>query len=505
MRRSAALLLAGILTIALCACGEEPPAVVTDTPPAVAESVRIPKPFSLAYDPVEELHPLYANSRVNRMLIPLVYEGLYALDGSFAPVPVLAAGSEVSGDGLTWTVTLKEGLCFSDGTPLTAGHVADTLNTARKSGYYADRLGDIRSVRASGDGVIITLTRANGALPALLDVPVLLEGGDPAPLGTGRYRFAESGEGLKLVANYNHGGELPYNTIPLAPVSDTAALTAAFDGGACSAVITDFASVYSPGYSCNFESWDYPSPDLIYVGFRASGGPCASPSVRRAISLAADRTAMVKRDLSGRGDETVLPIHPLSAGADAAPGYDPEGAAACLDEGGYVLSDEDGLRHKGRSVLSLTLLVNSDSPVKTAMAERLAEELRGLGAEVDLRSLPWKDYLAALTAGDFDLYIAEVRLTGDFDPAELLLGGLNYGGYTHRELTAALNAWRAASGEERTAAGETLWAVFAEEMSIAPICFKRESLLVRWDTVEGLHPIWGDPFHQMEQWQPVLE
>lgn len=507
MRRVTALLLAGLLTLTISACGEEPPAAVSDPLPTVSETPAEPKPFALAYDPEAGLHPIRDTGRVNRVLVPLVYEGLYGLDGTFAPQPVLAQGAEVSDDGLVWTVTLKEGVCFSDGTALTAGHAADSLNAARKSTLYGERLSDVRSVRAVDGAVIITLTRPNGALPALLDVPVVLEVGGAAPLGTGRYRYAETDGGLTLMINYNSGGTLPYGEIPLVPVTTTGETVAAFDAGRYSAAVADLSSAYTPGYSCSYEAWDYATPDLIYVGFRTYSGPCADPSVRRAVSCAADRLSMVKEDLSGRGDGAVLPIHPAHSEYSASAGleYDPAAAAALLEDAGYVRIGEGGLRYRGSKVLAFTLLVNSDNAAKTAMARRLAEQLQALGAEVTLRSLPWKDYLSALSRGEFDLYIGEVRMTGDFDPTELLSGSLNYGGYAGWELLNALDGWRAASGEERAAAAEAFWTEFAGEMPVAALCFKQESLLVRWDTVRSISPIWGDPFHGMEYWEPVTE
>lgn len=73
------------------------------------------------------------------------------------------------------------------------------------------------------------------------------------------------------------------------------------------------------------------------------------------------------------------------------------------------------MRRRGNTALSLRLVVNRDSTIKTAIAGQLAQDLQALGAEVTVEELGWADYTAALAAGDFDLYLGEVRLTGDFD------------------------------------------------------------------------------------------
>lgn len=508
MRRGTALLLAAALALALCACGGQ----AAPESPAPTESPGQPparaKAFSLAYDPEAGLDPIAGDSQVNRALSPLVFQGLYELDGRFQPRPVLAGDAAVSGDGLTWTVTVKSGLRFSDGTPLTAAHAAASLERARSSALYGGRLSQISSVKAVEDAVVITLSAPNGALPALLDIPVALEGEDGLPLGTGRYCFTEDGDGLSLTANPCYDGALPYDVIGLYPVSGTDARIAAFDSGAVTAVTADFSSAYALGYSCDCEVWDYAAPELLYVGFRASGSPCASPLVRQALSRAFDRAAVVRTPLSGRADEAALPVSPLheeyGAGAAAELGYDPAAAAELLAQAGYVLK-EDGLLYSGRTALALTLLVNSDNPRRVAAAELLAGSLAELGITVTVSRLPWQDYLAALAAGRFDLYLGQVRLPGDFDVTELLTGSLNYGGYASEELTAALAARKGAVGEARGQAAEELWALFVREAPVAPLCFTRSSLLVRWGVVEGLSPTWGDPFHGMEDWRSVAE
>ena len=131
----------GVL-LALSGCGEPEP-VPTPTPSPEPSPTQTPQPparFSLGYDTAASHHPITGESQVNQELTGLVYQGLYELDNTFTPQPVLAQSAAVSGDGLVWTFTLKPGAAFSDGTPLTAQHGADSLNAARAAPLYAQRL-----------------------------------------------------------------------------------------------------------------------------------------------------------------------------------------------------------------------------------------------------------------------------------------------------------------------------------------------------------------------------
>ena len=510
MRRLASLLLAACLALSLTGClaqEEEPPAPSESPSAAPSDSPKTLR-FSLGYDPTASLHPITGTSQVNQELTGLVYQGLYELDNSFTPRPALVQSAAPSQDGTLWTFTLKTDVLFSDGTPLTAQHAAASLNAARQGGPYAQRLSGVAAVTAVDDATLtIALSAPNGALPALLDVPVVLEQeGAFAPLGSGRYQYETAGERLYLHVNPNcpAAAALPYSTIPLTPVSSADERIAAFDCGDITAVTTEFSSPYALGYSSSYEACGYPTTTLLYLGFQTARGACQSPLVRQAVSRALDRETIVQTLLSGHGDPACLPISPLHGDYDgeaaALLAYDLEEAALLLAQAGYEPSEEDGLLYRRRAPLELTLLVNSDNEARQGAAEALAEALRALGAAVTVRTLPWSSYTAALARGDFDLYIGEVRLTGDFDPAPLLTGALNYGGYSSQDAALALAQWRAAQGEARTEAARALCAQLAQDVPIAPLCFKRGSLLVRWGMVSNLQPTRANPFYRMEDW-----
>lgn len=510
MKRIAALLLAGLLSLSLCACDSETP-VVSETPSPEPSAAPVEtKEFALAYDPAASLNPLEGDSQVNELLTSLVYEGLYALDGNFAPQPVLAQSAAVDETGLVWTITIVEDVVFSDGTPLEAKHVVSSLKAARKSNRYAGRLSTVEKVKAVDGAVVITLTAPNGGLTSLLDIPIVLEAEEEAaPLGTGRYRYARGGENLYLMANYNRESDLPWQTIPLYPVTAVDERIAAFDSGKVTAVVTDFSSPYALGYSGSYEIWDYATTDLLYVGFKAAESPCGSALVRQAFAKAFDRVTIVNDLLGGHADAAALPVHPLHENwhEEAAEmlDYDLQAAADLLSQGGYAVNEEDGLLYRKKEALAVTLLVNSDNRTKLAIADRLAEELTSLGVTVTVSKLPWKDYMTALTEGRFDLYLGEVRLTADFNVTALLAGSLNYGGYDPTLLADALTKRNAATGHQRYWYSRALWEDFVKEVPIAPLCFKKESLLLDWGTGIQPTPLRGDLFLGMENWTITSE
>lgn len=502
MRREiVCLALTGAMTLGGCslppAATPAPTATTAATPTVTVERSG----FALPCYPSGGFHPITGTNRLNLTLAPLMYRGLFSLDRRFQPVKELCREYAVSEDGLVWSFLLTSAF-FSDGSPLTSAEAAASLNAARKSPRYRDRLSDLLRVEADGEStIVITLSKPNGALPALLDVPIVKETDDPdRPLGTGIYQLKEEGETLALRAKT--GAVTPLEEISLYPVGASDDLIYAFDAGEIALVDTDLTSTNALGYSGRFETTDYATTALVYVGCNTRIGACKDPVVRQAVARAADREGMAERLLAGHGVAAAIPIHPQAVEYNREVAktlaYDKEAAAALLEEAGWKL--KEGTLYRGRNQLELKLIVNQDNTAKVKMAETLAAELEALGAAVAVEKLSWDDFNAALKKGDFDLYLGETVLTADFDPEQLLTGGLNYGGFSDKETEQLLALYQAAAGEARQEAASELWARLAQLAPIVPLCFKNGSLLTRWGQVSGAAPTQRDVFAGLENW-----
>lgn len=492
MKKKGIWLLALSLLLTLPGCrqagGQETP---EPTPtPVWTEPAEEQAGFVLPYSAAGGFHPITGSNRINLTLTPLLYEGLFAVDNTFTAQLELCSGYTVSEDGLTWTFRLRE-KNFSDGSPLTGAEVAASLNTARQSQRFQGRLRDIVRVTAGEGEVTVTLSRPNGDLPSLLDVPIVKETGEPQrPLGTGHYYLEESGEGLTIRLTEPWA---QLDTIPLRPIAAEDDLVYAFDTREISLVNVDLTGTNALGYSGRYETADYPTTTMLYVGYNLRSEACREETVRQALALALDRQEVAGRLLAGHAVAAALPIHPASplydSGVAAGAKTDLAAARALLEGAGWSY-DEAGRLRRGRSGLTLRLAVNQENTYKVAVAEALAGDLTALGCEVTVEKLPWEDFVSALQRRDFDLYLGETTLTADFDLEALLApgGSLNYGGCQDGELSEALTAFREADGEERQQAASALCARLVQVAPITPLCFKNGSLLTQWGQVWGTKP-----------------
>ena len=499
MRQRLLCLLSAALLL-LSACGADGAAgsgSQSDTSaPALSRQEPVTTPFTLAAYPSYSFHPTLAANRANLALAPLLYEPLFQLDASFQAQPVLCQSYTASGDGLTWTFTLRSGITFSDGTPLTGQTVADALNTALGAeSRYASRLSGVTGVEASGENTVtITLSRPNGNLPLLLDIPIALGTGD-RPAGTGPYVFSQQGDSLSLTARsgWRQDKSLPCTEIPLRAVSRSDDLIFAFSSGNVSLVDVDLMGTNAMGYSGSYETWDYATTDLIYLGFNTQSGLCRSAGVRTALTRGIDRDAVAQTVYASHAVSTALPVHPAS------PLYDQTLAGVLSYAPEALVSQLEDLGVLGRE---LVLLVNRENTAKLSAAQLIAGQLESAGMEITVNALDFEDYTAALAQGDFDLYLGEVVLTADFDLTALLSSGgaLNYGRWQDAQGDSLLSAFVQASGEARTAAARALFEYLNQQAPIAPVCFKNGSVLTQWGRLSGLSPVRGNVFAGLENW-----
>lgn len=497
MKRLTALFLALLMLLTACG-GVEPPAESSSSSASASREETPPPdpiPFTLAFYPEFSLHPTMAANRANLTLAPLLYESLFTVDAAFQAQPLLCKSYAVSEDKLVWTFTLHTGITFSDGTPLTAREAADALNLARSPGSrYQERLGDVAAVTASEEipnQLIVTLRHPNGSLPLLLDVPIAL-GREDRPAGTGPYVLSEDGTSLTARPDWwQRDKALPASSIVLQAVTKSDELIYAFDAGSISLVDVDLMATNAMGYGGNYQTWDYPTTDFLYLGFNTQNGVFRNTGARRAVSLAVDRDAVASTIYANHAVSTLLPVHPacgLYQPGDDPLAYNPEALAAQMET----------LRLQGSD---LVFVVNSENVAKTSAALLISYQLRAAGFAVELRQIPFEDYTAALAEGDFDLYLAETVFTADFDLAPLLspFGNLNYGGWWAEEADLLLQAMHGAEGDKAAQAVQ-LFDLLNAQAPIVPILFKNGSVLTQWGQLSGLSPVRNNVFYQLENW-----
>lgn len=494
--------------------------------------------FGMAWYQNGVLDPVLDGTAINRLLSEALYEGLFEVTSNFTAENVLCA--DYTGDGTTFTFTLREDAVFWSGEPLTAADVVDSLQTARfneKSPYH-NRLLEVSTIEAVSDREVrIRLSSPNINFPRLLDIPIrrASSGSDAGfSAGTGPFRPAEEDRSWYLVPNENwHGGFLgSIRRITLVPLTRADAALSSFQTGDVSLLRAARIATNPPNIGGSVDTVQTEGATLHYLGINYENSALAKAHVRQALSAALARQSLCDTQLQTFAAPAVLPVNPqpdttglnlsmaadtnlaqslLRGGEPAADGQtagdnadDPDSGSSTEGDTGDPDEDsgngdesETGSGDGGGETASFTLLVNADNAFKVAAAEQIASSWNALkGVSVTVDRQPYETFVSRLQSGSFDMYYGETQLTADFDLRPLISpgGSLNYGNYANEQMSAAVAAAR--SGENVA----TLYERFAEELPFIPLAFERGQIIIRKGLIDHYTPAPYNAFAGLEHW-----
>jgi ABC-type oligopeptide transport system substrate-binding subunit len=380
----------------------------------------------------------------------MVFRGLYKLDTENAPVPEMAAEAPaISSDGLTYTVKLQDGLTWSDGDDLLA---EDFVLGMQRTCHFAiggqyqyvlsnvvgcDELYDAEANEGKSEAEIAALTEAVGAravddttveftleapqptFTILLSmwptwpVPAHIVPGagdewptDPTTLAfNGPFVVDSYTPGVEMVfaRNDNYaGGHLAYlDRVTFRYIEDTAQANNAYRSGELQMAVADTSNL--TGLQSEFPDnlLSQPSASTIGLEMNMDNEFLADPLVREAFSRSIDRETMASVVLQGAHIPTTSWVPPDIIGQGVTTdsfadqiGYDPERAAAALEEAGYPNGE-------GLPVFSYVL---RDTPSGIAISEFLQAEWEALGIEIDIQIVDAPTRSQRFTNEDFDLF-----------------------------------------------------------------------------------------------------
>lgn len=394
--------------------------------------------FSLPYFSSDSLNPYSAVQSTNFYLGSLLYDSLVSVDSAFSVTPVLA--ETMVHAGTRWTITLRQGLRFSDGSALTAADVVSSYNAARSCGLYAPRLSNVVSCSAKDNVTInFVLQQPDRLFDRNLTFPIV-KGGSKASraVGSGRYCFSPEEKPLSLIQNeYCVRKSSEIRRINLVEVHRYSLLPYMTRIGSVNFVYTSLSDSQLKAASAKTAA--VLQNDLVYIGVNSSHALLANQDFRKAISLCADRAGILTDAFAGRGSSTAQPFHPknesLSSADYTVDLFDSAAAQQLFALAGLSQKNEAGvfLDAAGNPV-TLRLLVNRDNSARLRAAQGLVQRLTAAGIGVELSETDDATYNAQVAAHHYDLFIGEVKLTPSNDISRLLqpgaLNACNDGGET---------------------------------------------------------------------------
>jgi oligopeptide transport system substrate-binding protein len=439
-----------------------------------------------------------------------LFEGLLAFDQSGKPQPGMAESWTVSEDGRIYTFTLREGLTWSDGTPLTARDFVEswrrTLDPATAS-EYAYQLHYIKNARAFNEGKSADFSQVGVSAPdeqtlrvelenptpffadlcafvTLLPVPlhVIREHGDdwikPGRLVSNGAYVLESwrlNDRIRLRKNprYWNADAVAMKTIDVLPVSKANTAFNLYSSGQADLMMDK--GLVPPALLGEIKKRDdfHAAPFLgtYFLRFNCTKGPFTDARVRRAFSMVIDKQSIVDR-ITRAGELAADSFVPPGAG-----GYEPFGQCGERDvEKARQLLAEAGF--PGGEGFPMVNYLYSEGELNEAIAVELQSMWRQLlGVNVQLLRQEWKVYLNSMSRLDYD--IARSSWVGDYPDPNTFLdmfvtgGGNNRTGWSNPRYDQLIAD--AAAETDRPARYEILREaeklLVCEEMPVCPLYF----------------------------------
>ncbi|WFB11100.1 ABC transporter substrate-binding protein [Streptomyces sp. LX-29] len=480
----------------------------------------------------ETLNPLLGYGKDGNSKI---FEGLLRHDAGMRLVPALAAAlPKVTDDGRTYTYTLRRGVTFSDGEPLTADDVVFTYRTIldkKTNNPSKGELDAIESVRAKGDDtVVFTLKYPYAAFAERTVLPIAPEhvaGGqnvntgpfNTAPVGTGPYMLTHwsKGEKISFKANPHYWGGTPkVKKLTMAIIKDDDMRATRLRSGDLDGAILppNLAKTFAKDKSKR--TITAKTTDFRAVTLPTDNEVTGDTAVRRALDLAVDRRAMVAAILEGAGTEAYGPVPGgsrwFAKGTERA--NDLAKAQRILDEAGWK-PGEDGVREKEGQPAAFTLWYPSGDKLRQEHALAFAADARKAGIKATVQSGTWEVIEprmkndAVLAGGgnpadpDFDLYnLLHSSLAGD--------GFNNMARYANADVDRALEEGRRSGDQdERKRAYDTVQRELADDPGYVFLTHVDHRYVMRddWDgpstQVEPHdHGLGAGPWWNVEDWAP---
>ena len=396
------LLLLGLLCAVLCGCkdgsaAKGQPSGSTSTPEAEDPPADHPNEITvgIAQDLDESLDPHKAVAAGTKEVMFNVFEGLMKPTPDGDLIPAVAESFEISEDQLVYTFTIREGITFHNGSPVTAEDVGESLARCKNGGdgiLEVEAFSNIQKMETADSRTIsITLGEPDSEFLSYLTAAVLpagYDGQDTAPVGTGPFKFVSRAaqDNIILERFDDYWGEKAYlDKVTYKIIENADSILMSLQSGAVDlfAHLTS-TQVAQLGDDFNIEEGTMNLVQAMYLNNAVA--PFDDVRVRQALCYAIDRQQILDLAFDGYGSLIGSSMYPAFGKYfdDSLTNYythDVEKAKALLADAGYP----DGF--------SMTITVPSNYQPHIDTAQVIVEQLKQVGVKAEILPVTWESWL----------------------------------------------------------------------------------------------------------------
>lgn len=453
MKKLVSLALAILMCLSLVACGggssgggniSDLAAATTEAPASTTPAADVAQEMTFVLsDEPDGIDPTVTNNSFAMYVLCNCFEGLVTYDPSGSIVPGCAESWDISEDGTVYTFHLRDGLKWSDGTPLTANDfvysIQRVLTPSTTAQYYSMMADYIKGAKEFYEGTAtaeelgakalddqtleITLIQPTSFFIDVVSMwcyfPVqeatISANGDrwtasaDTYISNGPFKMEQInlGEGYVLVKNENYwdADNVTLEKLTFRFILDSATALTAYESGDVDGIRSIPSADYARLVASNAGVNVVPNYGTVYYNINCSKAPYDDPLVRKALNLAIDRKTII---------ENVVQIDAEPAYSFLAPGYGVDGKDITADRGTFGLSETADVEAaqaalaeagypNGEGFPTLQLSYYSNDTVKKVV-EAMAEMFKtNLNINVEISSNDWAIYYESIQTGDYEV------------------------------------------------------------------------------------------------------
>jgi len=385
--------------------GQQPAPAATQAPPPTTAPTAAPKPKVLKmariYEPFSVFIPWQIDDNPALFISVNVYDSLLRMTPDGQGVQAgLATKWEPAADGLSWTFTLRDGVKFSDGTPLKAEDVKTSLEMAAKSekSAWASNYKAVKSVDVVDATTIkVNLSEPFAPLPSVMAMfcaailpSDLAKASDAKDFdaasawksrGTGAYMVNgwKKGDPIILKRNPNYWGPKPdVDEVDIENIPDDNTRILKLQGGEVDLIdFVPLSQLASLSTQPNIKAQAFTIAQITFIILNNEKKPLDDVKVRQALNYATDKDAINKTVYFGYGKVANAPIPPGMFQAKDLPGYPFD-----LDKAKQLMKESSA-----PNGFTLDMQVRSGNTEYASVATIVKDEWAKIGVNVNIQNL----------------------------------------------------------------------------------------------------------------------
>lgn len=473
----------------------------------------------LSISQLDTINPLLTNNRNVQEVTKIIYDPLVTLNENYK-LEYCLAEEIAKTDDVTYVIKLRKGVLWQDNNNFTADDVKFTIDLIKSgiSPIYSENVRYIMDAEVVDSTTLrIVLTEPVAFFEYNLTFPIMCqkyyEGEDFAtstkvPTGTGMFKISEMGTNvIKLVPNetYWNSNNKPMATqVSINLYNNIGECYAAFKNGEIDILTVKINDIENYIGNLGYNKIEYKERDYDFITLNTANGIMSNQAVRKAISLAIDKNALVANCL-GKGytpSNFSLDMGNWLYTKDLNVSIDTEAAAQILNNDGWERTSNSWQRRTedGIERLEFSLTVNTNNSARVAVAENIRDQLAGFAIPVTINYLSPENYNEVIANRNFDAAIIGIKL-GYSPNLNTFFGDGNLANYSNDEVRELMSVISNTTDENVLYEKyNRLYDIYLEEAPYIGLYRNTNTIVYNQGLVGNITANSFNIFHNIEKW-----